>query len=457
MNDENMSNQEDGVSLAEIWSWIWNKKILGLIVFVVLAIVSFLVILFISNKKTVYVVNFDYGTTPNFSSGTYLDGEVFNYLKIVEEANLTRVKESDEQFSNLDVKDLVKGISITTTNLYDENTSSDVLRDTYYTITVDAGLFSDEDEAKNYLIALINLPLEKNSVFLTNLSFEANYQYITNAKTYEEQITYLKDQVNLLNNGYNDLLNKFDDINIYMQNDQDNLVISDTNVNTYKLSQLKQNLNTGLNDYNYDNLEYIVEANSFVKLDKDGSTSYYDNLYPQRLAALNTQKSVLEARKTSLDTQINSIISGESNNIIIDTSSLQSLFDERNSIASELVELNRQICNIDKVQTHITTEKEKTEGGFADDIAFGKNLDSLFEFIKGQTITYTSVYKELYNRLLQVNYREANVITTDGDISLIINIGISVILGLVVGAIVAGIAGYNSMKKKDEELKENKA
>ena len=51
-NNENTTIVEDeGVSLGEIFSLIWRKKILGLIVFLAVALVSFLAIYFIGNRS----------------------------------------------------------------------------------------------------------------------------------------------------------------------------------------------------------------------------------------------------------------------------------------------------------------------------------------------------------------------------------------------------------------------
>ncbi len=447
VEERNINNtDEEGVSLGEICSLNIRKKILGLIIFIVLAILSFVAILIYSGRQKEYVINFDYGTTPNLSSGTYLDGSVFNYLNIVSETTLNYVKENSDQYNDLDIPSMLKSISISKTISSETIGDETVVTDNYYVIKVSANEFASVEQAKNFLIDLVNLPLKKNEVFLNNLDFEGNYTLINNSLTYEEEVSYLQSQVSLISNGYASLIDTFGNINVYMEETDSGLVMTTSESSTYSLSQLQNKFKTGLGNFNYSYLDYILEANNYVKLDANGSADYYVSLYTSRISALENQNTILTKRIESLTSQINGVMQGQS---FIDSSALSSLVNERSGYEQDLISNQTELERMNKVLERIETEAAKPEGErFLTDIAFGESLDDLYSYIKAETTTYTSVYKELYDRIMQVNYRQANVIATDGGISIAINIGISIVLGLIVGCLVAGIAGYNSTKKR---------
>ena len=114
----NNINEDDGVSLGEIFSWVWKKKIIGLIAFAVVAIICFIVILLVSNSSKKYTVNFDYGKVETLTNNKYLDGSSFSYLDIVDLANLENIKNSNDEYNNIDINKLLDSINITKNDTY---------------------------------------------------------------------------------------------------------------------------------------------------------------------------------------------------------------------------------------------------------------------------------------------------------------------------------------------------
>lgn len=456
MNEDKVLNNDEGVSIGEIFSWIWKKKILGLIIFVVVALISFLAIFFISKNKINYVVNFDYGTTPYFSDNKYLDGTNFNFYNLVKEDVLQTVKDNSENnaYNDIDIANLVKSISITKVRETEEE--SNELLDEYYQITVSANCFASDDQARAYLIDLINLPLNKNEAFLNTLTFDINLTNAVDSKTYQEEVTYIKDQVNLLTSGYDSLISTFGNVSIYVQQDSEGNVTFNTydGVNSeiassvYTLSQLRNRMTDLIARYNYNYLEDIIEANMYVKIngvDDKEAIDYYNTLYKNRQEALTYQNANIEKQLVNLNKQINEIIDSTSGTPLVDLSVVQGLIDQRAALTAQQTENDIQLENIKEMLNMINNP----DNDFADDVAFGTRLEELRELISEETKTYTSIYIELYNRINEVNYRQAAILDTDGGISLIINAAISVILGLIVGAVVAGVVGYNSTKKRN--------
>ena len=468
-NNENTTIVEDeGVSLGEIFSWIWRKKILGLIIFLAVALVSFLAIYFIGNRSVQYTVSFDYGNTPRLEEGSYLDGSTFNYLSLISSENLNEVK-SNEEFASIDVNELLKSISITETNVYD-STNTTLLVDNYYTLSANASNFSSDEQARDFFLALINLPIDYNQIYLTSLNFESGFSLIEQSRTYEDELTYINSQVNLIINGYNSLINEFGNVSVPLSNANGNYTMSNYEEATsyFTLSQIQSNINITLNSYNYNYLSDILASKNYIKISDTSDLTannpdiiYYQTMYNSRVNALEKANEELQAQVDALTQQINEVLNSGTGTNIIDSAALQSLIERRSNYQEQIVNNNNNLKIIQGeeglggILNHITEELAKGEEAFKEDIAFGTTLEEIVTLLENATNTYTSIYKSLYANRFNVNYRNASIIDTTGGISLIINLAISVVLGLIVGAVVAGIVGYNDTKKdKPKKIKE---
>ena len=467
-NNENTTIVEDeGVSLGEIFSWIWRKKILGLILFLAVALVSFLAIYFIGNRSVQYTVSFDYGNTPRLEEGSHLDGSTFNYLSLISRESLNEVK-SNEEFASIDVNELLKSISITETNVYD-STNTTQLVDNYYVLSADASNFSSDEQARKFFLALITSPIDYNQTYLTSLNFESGFSLIEQSRTYEDELTYINNQVNLIINGYNSLIGEFGDVSVPLSNANGNYIMSTYEEATsyFTLSQIQSNINITLNSYNYNYLSDILDSNNYIKISDTSDLTannpdiiYYQTMYNSRVNALLKANEELQAQVDALTEQINEVLNSGNGNII-DSAALQTLIERRSNYQEQIVNNNNNLKIIQGedglggILNHITEELAKGEEAFKADIAFGTTLDEIVTLLENATSTYTSIYKSLYANRFNVNYRNAGIIDTTGGISLIINLAISVVLGLIVGAVVAGIVGYNDTKKdKPKKIKE---
>ena len=442
MNDE--LKQDDGVSLGQLFSWLWRKKIIGLIVFLAVAVVCFVIILLISNTKAVYSISFNYCSTPNLSENKFLNNTNFNYLNLISKNTLTEVKNSSDEFKNIDIDKVSNSISITENKVY----NNDTLDYIYYVIEVKTGVFNSANEAKKFLIELSNWPIKYNDNFLNLINFNSNFDLINSSLTYEDELSYIDSQVNLIKNGYEDLIEKFGDNYVSINKNGEN--------SYYYLSQLLNIFNANLNNFNYSMLEAILDSNHYVKLGENNDTSYYDSFLSTNINALKTQETALTKQKVELNNQINSILSKISGNIT--SSALDNLINSLSNCITQLSEVTKEKSNLEATQTRINDQKGSGDNGFAKDKEFGETLNNIVSFLQEETALYSTVYKEIYSRSFEIIYNESSVVVSAGGISMVINAGISIILGLVVGAITATILGYNSEKKelltkKEEEIK----
>ena len=118
---ENIENDE-GLSLSELFHIIFNRKWLLLIITAVITLIGTLgIVLIINNKKETYTADFTISFPTN--NNVYPDGTRFNYLDMISYDNLKEVKDSNATFKNINIQDMYEKNHITiatTSNNTDE-------------------------------------------------------------------------------------------------------------------------------------------------------------------------------------------------------------------------------------------------------------------------------------------------------------------------------------------------
>ncbi|MBR6289654.1 MAG: hypothetical protein IKR19_09990, partial [Acholeplasmatales bacterium] len=181
--------EDEGLSLLDLIkvSFGTNKKsrIRFGIVLLAMAVITYLAIGVIYNgRKADYTANFQY-QIPSLiekennegvvSSVSYLDGTPFNVNSLTTLSHLKAVKESNSEFSNIDVETMYENTHIkatfTGTGAYQ------------YTISARERYFSNVAQAKKFFSALIQLPMTvtsnlvesiDNSLYLNQAIIENN-------------------------------------------------------------------------------------------------------------------------------------------------------------------------------------------------------------------------------------------------------------------------------------------
>lgn len=129
-----MENENNEISLLEIWNKIWKNKFLIIIITAVVVVLGTLLLYFSNRSGRVVTNKFNYSFL-NIEKNKYPDGSFFDYQELFDEEFITTIKENNVKYENLNIKDL----------LNDKNTN----------ITM---IVNKDDASKNYL--QISLPVK---------------------------------------------------------------------------------------------------------------------------------------------------------------------------------------------------------------------------------------------------------------------------------------------------------
>lgn len=440
--DENrmIEEQNEGVSLEEIFSWIWAKKIIGLIVAGALFLIMFLGIFLIYNPSArKYVIHFQYADIPSLDSGSYLDGSSFNYRELISESNVNKViTSSPEKYKEVDATKLFASndFSISVTyNYLDEKNQNYTIVSTNYTINMPASIFKSQNIAKDFALDLIQIPVEKTLNIIDGLTYKTNLILSAQSNEFESQISYLTTQTDLLISGYDGWI---------AANTANTSFLIDGN--NFTLQQLKNEITQYLTEQDFYAFSEELNLKGYVK-----SPEAERSKYELQLAGLKDARDYLTTEKEELEQQLSSLYSqlglgsGTGQSQVIITEAITVLI-------SKITDVNTRILSNEKSQRDVQRKLDTiTAGDSTESTAFGLRLKAIEEKLTEFTETYASVSKTLYQRDMNIYYSNSNVIKTEGGLSMIITLVASAFVGLICGVFVAGVIGYNYQKKKNEQ------
>ncbi len=252
-----MENQENGLTLGDIFRVI-KKRILWIAIStVIIFIIGTVALNFVYNKdKEYYTIGFEYHNTA-LTGSKYPDGTAFRYSDLITEDALKKIVESDSDFSDIDYVDMVKTDSIQF-SLYTSDEDADV-KESYEMLSVKVKYFKDINQAREFMHAIIQSPIEKAQSLMEELNYKTNlYAFDLCRTTYSDKISYLTSQKNYLDSIYNALIDTYG--SYYTVNDGK---LSDE-YNGMTLKQLQNTLNNVFSSNDSSYLTSAVSANYFV-------------------------------------------------------------------------------------------------------------------------------------------------------------------------------------------------
>lgn len=435
--EDNKIEVESGVSLGQIFSWVWRGKIIGIIVAVFLFIFLFLCISFLYNASAkVYTVSFQYSNVPNLSSETYLDGTKFNYNDIISEENVLSVVNSDkEAFSSINVDKLFESnqfIIKQKLNYRDEANKDFTIVSTTYTMMMPSKIFKSFNQAKKFCMDLIKIPVNKTLNIIDQLNYNSNIILSKDASDFNSQLSFIQSQIHLLNKGYEQWINNYGG---------EVTVIVDSN--EFSLNQLKNNIDNYLDSVHFSVLSEEVRLNGLVK-----NPSVEISRLELEIATYRDEKEQLLKVKDSINAQLDKLYENlgttTAQTPIINTDGIVTLISKITDIEQQIIAIDKSIYDLDIKLNNINLSVRSAS------LEFEQRLEQITSKIEDFTKTYTSVSSLLYQRDMSVYYSNSNVLVSSGGFGLIMTVAASGFVGLFVGLIIAGILGYNYSKKEDK-------
>ncbi len=192
--------EEKGVSIIDILQKLWDSRKLVIILTLIVSIVLVIPLYFLNKPSRLVHVGFEYNF-PGVEDNRYPDGTLFDYRSLVSLGFLENIANSDPKFSEIDIEELY----------LDENTKisrqEDVLSserqiifsENRYHLTIPVKYFKyDEDLAKDFVILMLNQPLNYALDSYDSLHIINNVDYVDNNVEYLESVDYYRTQYNLL-------------------------------------------------------------------------------------------------------------------------------------------------------------------------------------------------------------------------------------------------------------------
>lgn len=401
-----------------------KSRIRGAIIAVSLFLISFLVLFFgYYRPSKQYVSVFNYGIS-TFDGVTYYDGTQYNYLDMINIDNLTQVKDSDPQFKNIDVERLYYSDSIKIARNTNEKTSN------VYGLTISAksSYFSNFDQAKAFIEAVIAEPIDITNEMLDKINNERYLnEYKTNSYSYDQLVTALMSQAQLIIDGYDYLLEQYN--NRYLANE---------NGSSLRIQDVKTKAVNKISSLELSNLKRVLETKPYV----------YD--YESELPVLEADLASLRYEYDLVDNQI-SVLQAEISSQIQASTSTSVTVEGLNS------ELSALLMQKETLDLKITLTEEKiTNGATVDTTAYDARLEKTYNELKTLTTELTAVEKEVYKSRQNVYYESNSVITetSNGLLKvLIVSVGVAVLGAFIVNLFMDLKKYHNSLIENKEEKK----
>ena len=425
---------DEGISLGTIFKVGFGRKLLFLIVTLGVAVVVFLaIVLFYNKNKVNYESSFAYDTV-SLSEGKYIDGSSYNVNYIISSANLTAVKESNEEFKGIDVAKLIETNSISLDKNVKEYNNADLKSETTYTLRVLKKYFPNDKVAASFIKAVAETPITKTNALASSLTYDGNLTAYKTADAYETKISLLESQKEFLSASYSKLIELYGDIYIN---------------------------NRALSSYQKE-IEDYFKTNQISVLNSQVAVNGYVLNFESHKNDLNIQKEHLNTQIANNNRTIQ-LIRDEIDRLLdkVKDSQVTSASLELSSYNTELTRLNMENSNYEKELAIVNTKL--TNNGGADKTVFEATLKTYYDKLNDFTVEYKNVSKDVYANNESIGYTSSSSIKKVGGLSTILSVVIGLVLGIVVAFIVNLIVDREKLspdyvwptKKAKVETKEN--
>lgn len=422
-----MEQEEQSVSFGKVLKVAVKNWKRFLIVSVAVAAAGSCAFIFGYNTlKTNYVSEFTYNTS-DLKNEKYLDGSDFFYSRIIGSDNLLRAKATSEDFNSIDIQKILDKSAISISKNVVQTTEKTA--DYSYTITIGKKYFSSEKQAKAFIDEVASYPIHVDSELANKDHFSTNLDAFESANTFEKQLSYLEGQANLLDSSYVKLLSDESLSSAIAGSIRANIIELNSIVGEKEkteettTAQSQTTTSTVTTDTAtrkaINQLRYIVNENGFV----------LDYNAPEALAfeatkkALEAEKSLNSQKITALENEINNLTTSVTVTTI--DAEIAKLTERNTEIDYEIAAISKKIANKDNTDPTYVASLE----------SFKSTLSTYKEKLSDCTGSYVDVVKKIYVNNADVSYKNSNIVSKSGELSIASSIIISVLGGVVVGGV----------------------
>lgn len=437
MQYDDYEEKDDGISIGQFLSVLFGRKVLLAIITVVIFIFGTLCFkLFFSDLGVYYQARFEY-SIQGIENSTYIDGSQFNYRELISYENLMAIKNSDAKFKTVDVEGLCDDnaiyISYEIEYRQTENGYTDEIVDQYYKLTTMKKYFASKEQAREFVSAIANQPIEITEELVNKTDYTANLQNYENSIAYENKITYLQNQLGLLNQKYQSLIDFYGDVQYEGK----------------KLSNILSLVNIYYENNSLDSLYQEAIQNGYVNGDTQKAQLETEKATLLDEKKLNTNTiAALTAERQSLIDSVSNMSSGLQNlDLSVYNQKIAELTIRNAEIDYQIEVINRKLGIIQEDGAETPNEIASVESL----TKFIDKLDASKAKMEEFTEQYTTIERQVITEYSKIYHRANSVILEAGGTSIVIVAAGCLVGGLVIGCVTNLCLDYKKLKPKKEE------
>lgn len=441
---EIVEEEKEGISIGDIFKKIWHAKITLGVSFVVILVLGVFGIHYLYTKPNqIYTGSVTYqfkGST----EGLYPNGTTFDYRTMIEPEQLEAIKNSKEEYANINIDKMLENNAISvslltgqTTNENGETVTVDLPN--YVSIQCSASYFDNETQAKNFLKDVLDAPSNLANSLYEAIDFESNLTLADVSLTYEDQIDYLILQRDLVIENYEELSSVFGR-NAYTDKNS-------TSTITQTLTSIKSFFTTN----NLSSLQTLATNEQYVKSAQEGEITQLTNELNRLVAEYNSNLNQINNLQTEWDkiTNSGSTIISTPNDFLTAiyelTTANSKLYDRIETLSQKLgytltTSSGKLVLNKNEGEQ---TYKEATE-------SFKTQLDTITTNLTTYTEQLQLTTKYLYTNYAKPIYTLTSVVEISGGLNIILNGAISFVVAAILACVIAGIKGNIDIKKEEK-------
>ena len=441
---EIVEEEKEGISIGDIFKKIWHAKITLGVSFVAILVLGVFGIHYLYTKPNqIYTGSVTYqfkGST----EGLYPNGTTFDYRTMIEPEQLEAIKNSKEEYSNINIDKMLENnaisVSLLTGQVTNENGETvTVDLPNYVSIQCSASYFDNETQAKNFLKDVLDAPSNLANSLYEAIDFESNLTLADVSLTYEDQIDYLILQRDLVIENYEELSSVFGR-NAYTDKNS-------TSTITQTLTSIKSFFTTN----NLSSLQTLATNEQYVKSAQEGEITQLTNELNRLVAEYNSNLNQINNLQTEWDkiTNSGSTIISSPNDFLTAiyelTTANSKLYDRIETLSQKLgytltTSSGKLVLNKKEGEQ---TYKEATE-------SFKTQLDTITTNLTTYTEKLQLTTEFLYTNYAKPIYTLTSVVEISGGLNIILNGAISFVVAAILACVIAGIKGNIDIKKEEK-------
>ena len=449
---EIVEEEKEGISIGDIFKKIWHAKITLGVSFVVILVLGVFGIHYLYTKPNqIYTGSVTYqfkGST----EGLYPNGTTFDYRTMIEPEQLETIKNSKEEYANIDIDKMLEKNAISVSLLTGQATNENgetvtVDLPNYVSIQCSASYFDNETQAKNFLKDVLDAPNYHANSLYDAIDFESNLTLANVSLTYEDQIDYLILQRDLVIENYEELSSVFGR-NAY----------TDKN-NTSTITQTLTSIKSFFTTNNLSSLQTLATNEQYVKSKQEGEITQLTNELNRLVAEYNSNSNQINNLQTEWDkiTNSGSTIISSPNDFLTAiyelTTANSKLYDRIETLSQKLgytlsTSSGKLVLNKNEGEQ---TYKEATP-------EFKTQLNTITTNLTAYTEQLQLTTEYLYTNYAKPIYTLTSVVEISGGLNIILNGAISFVVAAILACVIAGIKGNidikNEEKNKQDVLEE---